>query len=178
MCEHSLIYWRKRTIAWTYRLISFFPHVKQVFDEGRLTDSHGRTVDFRNTIIVLTSNLGADYLSSLPPDQPSSMARDDVMRVVRGSFAPEFLNRIDDIVLFNRLRREDMDRIVMRQIKIVEGLLAERGLGLEVDEAVVRWLADQGYDPSYGARPLKRTMQVSRGIYSVGALQRRCTPSL
>jgi ATP-dependent Clp protease ATP-binding subunit ClpB len=91
----------------------------QVFDEGRLTDSHGRTVDFRNTIIIMTSNLGAEYLSNLPPDAESSEAKDDVMRVVRSAFSPEWLNRLDDTVLFNRLAKGDMDGIVRRQLQQV-----------------------------------------------------------
>lgn len=118
-------------------------------------------MDFRNTLIVLTSNLGAEYLSALPADQPATAARDEVMRAVRAAFSPEWINRLDDIVLFNRLRREDMGQIVRRQVESVRGLLAERGLGLEVDAGVVRLLADLGYDPSYGARPLKRTLQAA-----------------
>lgn len=133
----------------------------QVFDEGRLTDSQGRTIDFRNTLIFLTSNLGAEYLSNLPPDQPSSAARDDVMRLVRSTFPPEWINRLDDIILFNRLKREDMDKIVLKQVEDVRALLAERGLGLEVEESVVHFLGDLGYDAAYGARPLKRTMQTA-----------------
>lgn len=96
-----------------------------MFDEGRLTDSHGRTVDFRNTIIIMTSNLGAEYLSTLPADAPSSAAKEDVMGRVRATFSPEWLNRLDDIVLFNRLQRSEMDGIVRRQLQqVVPRLLA------------------------------------------------------
>ncbi|TFJ80452.1 hypothetical protein NSK_008193 [Nannochloropsis salina CCMP1776] len=133
----------------------------QVFDDGRLTDSQGRTVDFRNTIIIMTSNLGAQYLSELPPDKPSSAAREDVMRVVRAAFPPEFINRIDNVVLFNRLKRQDMDRIVLHQLDRLRALLHERRLGLKVEENVLHLLADLGYDPAYGARPLKRALQTA-----------------
>lgn len=128
----------------------------QVLDEGRLTDSQGRLVDFRNTVIILTSNLGSDILASLPEGVPSSAATSDVLGVVRGHYAPEFLNRIDELVLFNRLRREDIRSIVDLQLKEVEALLAEKEITLQVDDEAKDWLANAGYSPLYGARPLKR----------------------
>jgi ATP-dependent Clp protease ATP-binding subunit ClpB len=131
----------------------------QVLDDGRLTDSHGRTVDFKNTLIVLTSNLGSEYLANLPEDQPAEAARDQVMAVVRTSFRPEFLNRLDEIILFHRLGREEMAGIVEIQLRHLAKLLEERKITLEVTDAAKRWLADAGYDPVYGARPLKRTIQ-------------------
>jgi ATP-dependent Clp protease ATP-binding subunit ClpB len=131
----------------------------QVLDDGRLTDSHGRTVDFKNTLIVLTSNLGSEYLANLPEDQPAEAARDQVMAVVRASFRPEFLNRLDEIILFHRLGRDDMAGIVEIQLRRLAGLLEERKITLEITDAAKRWLAEAGYDPVYGARPLKRTIQ-------------------
>jgi ATP-dependent Clp protease ATP-binding subunit ClpB len=131
----------------------------QVLDDGRLTDSHGRTVDFRNVIIVLTSNLGSDYLASLDENQPASAVRDQVMTVVQQAFRPEFLNRLDEIILFNRLGRGDMAGIVEIQLQRLEKLLEDRKLTLTLTDAAKRWLADAGYDPVYGARPLKRTIQ-------------------
>jgi ATP-dependent Clp protease ATP-binding subunit ClpB len=131
----------------------------QVMDEGRLTDSQGRRVDFRNTMIIMTSNLGADILAALPEGVPSSKARDDIMKIVRATFAPEFLNRIDDIILFNRLSPQQMKEIVKIQIKKLEELLKEKKVGLEVTSEAAEWLAKEGYDPVYGARPLKRVVQ-------------------
>ena len=133
----------------------------QVLDDGRLTDSHGRTVDFKNTLIVLTSNLGSEYLASLGPGQSVNEVREQVMAVVRASFRPEFLNRLDEIILFERLSREHMKGIVEIQLKRLEALLAERKIALDITDAAKRWLADAGYDPVYGARPLKRTIQRS-----------------
>ena len=133
----------------------------QVLDDGRLTDSHGRTVDFKNTLIVLTSNLGSEYLASLGPGQSVNEVREQVMAVVRASFRPEFLNRLDEIILFERLSREHMKGIVEIQLKRLEALLAERKIALDITDAVKRWLAEAGYDPVYGARPLKRTIQRS-----------------
>ncbi len=133
----------------------------QVLDDGRLSDSHGHTVDFRNTLIVLTSNLGSEFLASLPEDQPAEAAREQVMSVVRASFRPEFLNRLDEIILFHRLGRSEMAGIVDIQIERLAALLEERKLGLELTEGARRWLAEAGYDPVYGARPLKRTIQKS-----------------
>ena len=132
----------------------------QVLDDGRLTDGQGRTVDFRNTIIVLTSNLGSHILAELPEGQSSSSVRDQVMEVVRSAFRPEFLNRLDDIILFDRLTRNDMKGIVEIQLRRLEKLLADRKIRLEVDEGARTWLGNMGYDPAYGARPLKRAIQV------------------
>ncbi len=131
----------------------------QVLDDGRLTDGQGRTVDFRNTIIIMTSNLGAEYLANQPPGQDVNAVRDQVMAVVRAHFRPEFLNRIDDILLFHRLRREEMGAIVDIQLKRLQKLLDERKITLDIDAKARAWLADRGYDPAYGARPLKRVIQ-------------------
>ena len=131
----------------------------QVLDDGRLTDGQGRTVDFRNTIIVLTSNLGSEFLAALMEGQPAEAARDQVMEVVRRSFRPEFLNRLDEIILFNRLGRSEMKKIVDIQLRQLHNLLADRKIVLEVDDKAKTWLANTGYDPVYGARPLKRVIQ-------------------
>jgi ATP-dependent Clp protease ATP-binding subunit ClpB len=133
----------------------------QVLDDGRLTDSHGRTVDFRNTLIVLTSNLGSEYLAALSEDQPAEAARGQVMAVVRNAFRPEFLNRLDEIILFHRLGRGDMTGIVEIQLRRLEALLEDRKIRLAITDQAKRWLAETGYDPVYGARPLKRTIQKS-----------------
>jgi ATP-dependent Clp protease ATP-binding subunit ClpB len=133
----------------------------QVLDDGRLTDSHGRTVDFRNTLIVLTSNLGSEYLAALSEDQPAEAARDQVMAVVRDAFRPEFLNRLDEIILFHRLGRGDMTGIVEIQLERLEALLEDRKIKLAITDGAKRWLGDAGYDPVYGARPLKRILQKS-----------------
>ncbi|SET65613.1 ATP-dependent chaperone ClpB [Oceanicella actignis] len=133
----------------------------QVLDEGRLTDGQGRTVDFRNTIIILTSNLGAEYLSQLPVGAKVDEVRGQVMEAVRRHFRPEFLNRLDEIVLFDRLSRDHMDAIVDIQLGYLQRRLADRKITLELDEAARMWLADKGYDPVYGARPLKRVIQKS-----------------
>jgi len=131
----------------------------QVLDDGRLTDGQGHTVDFRNTIIVLTSNLGSEYLAALLEGQPAEAAREQVMEVVRRAFRPEFLNRLDEIVLFNRLGRNEMRRIVDIQLKHLQRLLEDRKIALDVDEQAKTWLGNTGYDPVYGARPLKRVIQ-------------------
>ena len=131
----------------------------QVLDDGRLTDGQGRTVDFRNTLIIMTSNLGSEYLVNLTEDQDVDLVRDDVMNVVRSHFRPEFLNRVDEVILFHRLRRQDMGQIVEIQLKRLEKLLADRKIVLELDQTAIDWLANKGYDPAYGARPLKRAMQ-------------------
>jgi len=133
----------------------------QVLDDGRLTDGQGRTVDFRNTIIVLTSNLGSDILSQLPEGEIPPLAQAQVMRVVREHFRPEFLNRLDDIVLFHRLQRSDMAAIVDIQLARLHSLLADRHVTLDLDDAARNWLGETGYDPVYGARPLKRVIQRS-----------------
>ncbi|MCB2081034.1 MAG: AAA family ATPase, partial [Rickettsiales bacterium] len=131
----------------------------QVLDDGRLTDGQGRTVDFSNTIIILTSNLGAEFLANLPEGASSEDARAQVMEVVRGAFRPEFLNRLDEIILFNRLQRENMEAIVNIQLALLKKRLEARRLSLELDKKALSWLAERGYDPVYGARPLKRVIQ-------------------
>jgi len=131
----------------------------QVLDDGRLTDGHGRTVDFRNVLIVMTSNLGGDILANQPPGEDSSAVRGQVMEVVRANFRPEFLNRIDETLLFHRLSREHMAGIVDIQLARLLKMLEDRKIRLEIDDAARHWLADKGYDPVYGARPLKRIIQ-------------------
>ncbi len=131
----------------------------QVLDDGRLTDGQGRTVDFRNTLIVLTSNLGSEALAGLPEGADIEQARPAVMNAVRAAFRPEFLNRLDEVLLFRRLSREDMKGIVEIQLRHLQKLLADRKIILEIDGAAQAWLADKGYDPVYGARPLKRVIQ-------------------
>ena len=131
----------------------------QVLDDGRLTDGQGRTVDFRNTLIIMTSNLGSEYLVNQPEGEDSDQVRDQVMDVVRSHFRPEFLNRVDEIILFHRLKREHMGRIVDIQLQRLMKLLADRKITLELDDAAKEWLGKKGYDPAYGARPLKRVIQ-------------------
>src|SRR5579872_3770104 len=131
----------------------------QVLDDGRLTDGQGRTVDFRNTLIVLTSNLGSEAIANLPDDADIETARPAVMEAVRHAFRPEFLNRLDEVLLFRRLSRDDMTGIVTIQLERLRHLLAERKIALELDPKANEWLANAGYDPVYGARPLKRVIQ-------------------
>jgi ATP-dependent Clp protease ATP-binding subunit ClpB len=131
----------------------------QVLDDGRLTDGQGRTVDFRNTVIVLTSNLGADILAAQADGEDSGSVRAEVMEVVRQAFRPEFLNRLDEILLFHRLTRAQMDDIVAIQLGHLRKLLADRKIALVLDAAATHWLAEAAYDPVYGARPLKRVIQ-------------------
>ncbi|WP_430424397.1 ATP-dependent chaperone ClpB [Phenylobacterium sp.] len=131
----------------------------QVLDDGRLTDGQGRTVDFRNTLIIMTSNLGSQHLAELADGDDVEKARPGVMEVVRHHFRPEFLNRIDEIILFKRLGRSEMDGIVKIQLQRVEKLLADRRMTLSLDNGALHWLGDRGYDPVYGARPLKRVIQ-------------------
>jgi len=131
----------------------------QVLDDGRLTDGQGRTVGFRNTLIVLTSNLGSDFLANLGESEDTDSVRGPVMDVVRAHFRPEFLNRLDDIILFHRLKRSDMAAIVDIQLARLQKLLDERKVTLDLDESARTWLAEKGYDPVYGARPLKRVIQ-------------------
>jgi ATP-dependent Clp protease ATP-binding subunit ClpB len=133
----------------------------QVLDDGRLTDGQGRTVDFRNTLIVLTSNLGSDVLANQPDGETTDMVQAQVMEVVRAHFRPEFLNRLDEIVLFARLQKKDMTRIVDIQIARLQSLLTDRNIVLRLDDLAHQWLANEGYDPVYGARPLKRVVQRS-----------------
>jgi len=131
----------------------------QVLDDGVLTDGHGRTVDFKQTLIVLTSNLGAQALSQLPDGADASAARRDVMDAVRAHFRPEFLNRLDETIIFDRLARSDMAGIVDIQLALLDKRLAARKIALDLDDAARKWLADEGYDPVFGARPLKRVIQ-------------------
>jgi ATP-dependent Clp protease ATP-binding subunit ClpB len=131
----------------------------QVLDDGRLTDGQGRTVDFKNTIIIMTSNLGAEFLTQLGENDDSEVAREQVMNVVKSAFRPEFLNRIDDVILFHRLHRREMGAIVDIQMKHLVSLLAERKITIALDDDAREWLANKGYDPVYGARPLKRVIQ-------------------
>ena len=131
----------------------------QVLDDGRLTDGQGRTVDFRNTLIIMTSNLGAEFLVNQPEGQDSEAVREEVMAAVRAHFRPEFLNRVDEIILFHRLKRADMGAIVDIQIGHLRKLLADREIDLELDKTGRGWLAEKGYDPAYGARPLRRVIQ-------------------
>lgn len=133
----------------------------QVLDDGRLTDGQGRTVDFRNVLIIMTSNLGSEFLVNQAEGHDSDEVRDEVMGVVRQAFRPEFLNRIDDIILFHRLRRQDMGAIVDIQMARLAKLLVDRKITLELSGEARQWLADKGYDPAYGARPLKRVIQKS-----------------
>jgi ATP-dependent Clp protease ATP-binding subunit ClpB len=131
----------------------------QVLDDGMLTDGQGRTVDFKQTLIILTSNLGAQSLSQLPDGADPSGARRDVMDAVRAHFRPEFLNRLDETIIFDRLAREDMDGIVTIQMARLLKRLAARKITLSLDDGARKWLADEGYDPVFGARPLKRVIQ-------------------
>jgi ATP-dependent Clp protease ATP-binding subunit ClpB len=131
----------------------------QVLDDGRLTDGQGRTVDFRNTIIVLTSNLGSDILAAQPDGEETALVQAQVMRVVRDHFRPEFLNRLDEVILFRRLQRGEMATIVTIQMQRLDALLRDRNIVLDLDQSALDWLAHQGYDPIYGARPLKRVIQ-------------------
>ncbi|MBK9081391.1 MAG: ATP-dependent chaperone ClpB [Rhizobiales bacterium] len=131
----------------------------QVLDDGRLTDGQGRTVDFRNVLIIMTSNLGSDYLVNQKEGEESEAVREEVMGVVRAHFRPEFLNRVDEIILFHRLKRADMGAIVDIQMARLQKLLDDRKITLALDGRARQWLADKGYDPAYGARPLKRAIQ-------------------
>jgi len=133
----------------------------QVLDDGRLTDGQGRTVDFRNTLIIMTSNLGSEFLVNQPEGEDTSAVRDQVMGVVRAHFRPEFLNRIDEIILFHRLQKSEMGRIVEIQFARLTKLLEDRKIELELDAKARDWLAEKGWDPAYGARPLKRVIQRS-----------------
>ncbi|MEO9167384.1 MAG: AAA family ATPase, partial [Aestuariivirga sp.] len=131
----------------------------QVLDDGRLTDGQGRTVDFKNTLIVMTSNLGSEFLVALGENQDVEEVREQVMGVVKTAFRPEFLNRLDDIILFHRLKRANMSAIVDIQMGRLKKLLVDRKIDIELTDAARQALADKGYDPAYGARPLKRVIQ-------------------
>jgi ATP-dependent Clp protease ATP-binding subunit ClpB len=132
----------------------------QVLDDGRLTDGQGRTVDFKNTVIVMTSNIGSDRIQALTQQgAPEAEIEAAVREVLKGQFRPEFLNRVDDIIVFHPLSREDLAQIVEIQLERLRRRLADRNLALELSEAARRQLAEEGYDPLYGARPLKRLIQ-------------------
>ncbi|MDJ1407342.1 MAG: ATP-dependent chaperone ClpB [Candidatus Midichloria sp.] len=133
----------------------------QVLDEGRLTDGQGRTVDFKNTVIILTSNLGTEFIAQLAEGQDTDSAKNLVMEVVKNSFKPEFINRLDEIILFSRLHKFNMTEITEIQLKRLEKSLAEKHITLTVDDSLKNWIAAEGYDPVYGARPLKRVIQHS-----------------
>jgi ATP-dependent Clp protease ATP-binding subunit ClpB len=133
----------------------------QVLDDGRLTDGQGRTVDFRNTILILTSNIGSHYL--VDPTLDPEKARDSVLALVRQSFKPEFLNRLDEIVTFDALSKDDLARIVDIQLGLLEQRLAVRRITIDVTDAAKEWLTGTGYDPAYGARPLRRLIQTAIG---------------
>ncbi|MDH5422303.1 MAG: ATP-dependent chaperone ClpB, partial [Acidimicrobiia bacterium] len=130
----------------------------QLLDDGRLTDGHGRTVDFTNAVLIMTSNLGSELIT---PDLPQEVVSSRVMDVVRSHFRPEFLNRVDDLIVFHRLTREHLRKIVEIQLGLVQKRLADRAITLDMTDAGLDWLADQGYDPAYGARPLKRLIQTA-----------------
>lgn len=143
-----------------------FDVLLQVLDDGRLTDGQGRTVDFRNTILVLTSNLGSQFLSGhslVEPTTSEEQKKQQVLEVVRASFKPEFLNRLDDLVVFSALNKEELERIAKLQIGRLAKRLAERRLTLDVSDAALAWLAEEGNDPAYGARPLRRLVQTAIG---------------
>jgi ATP-dependent Clp protease ATP-binding subunit ClpB len=133
----------------------------QVLDDGRLTDGQGRTIDFRNTLIIMTSNLGSEFLVNQPEGEDTSAVREEVMATVRAHFRPEFLNRVDEIILFHRLQRSEMGRIVEIQFARLQKLLEDRKITLTLDADARDWLATKGWDPAYGARPLKRVIQRS-----------------
>jgi ATP-dependent Clp protease ATP-binding subunit ClpB len=133
----------------------------QVLDDGRLTDGQGRTVDFRNALIIMTSNIGSEILVNQPDGEDSFAVREPVMDLVRAHFRPEFLNRLDEIILFHRLRRDQMAGIVDIQITRLQKLLDDRKVTITLDKAAREWLSNKGYDPAYGARPLKRVIQKS-----------------
>jgi ATP-dependent Clp protease ATP-binding subunit ClpB len=138
-----------------------FDILLQVLDDGRLTDGQGRTVDFRNTILILTSNLGSNYL--VDPTLDPEKKKESVLAVVRASFKPEFLNRLDEIVLFDALGRDELAHIVDLQLALLEKRLAVRRISIDVTDAARAWLAETGYDPAYGARPLRRLIQTAIG---------------
>ncbi|WP_230954643.1 AAA family ATPase, partial [Propionibacterium freudenreichii] len=131
----------------------------QVLDDGRLTDGQGRTVDFRNVILIMTSNLGSQFMAD--PSMSPEERRNQVMAVVKDHFRPEFLNRLDEIVLFDELSREDLDKIVDISLDKLNRRLAERRISIDVSAAAREWLARTGYDPVYGARPLRRLIQTT-----------------
>ena len=131
----------------------------QILDDGRLTDSQSHVVDFKNTIIVLTSKLGSEVLVNQADGEDTALVRDQVMEYVQAAFRPEFLNRLDEIILFHRLNRSHMNEIVKIQLNDLKNILATQAINLEYDESAVNYLGDKGYDPAFGARPLKRIIQ-------------------
>ncbi|MCF4970307.1 AAA family ATPase, partial [Nostoc sp. CMAA1605] len=132
----------------------------QVLDDGRITDSQGRTVDFRNTVIVMTSNIGSEYILDVSGDDSQyEIMRERVMEALRSHFRPEFLNRVDDKILFHTLSRQEMQHIIRIQLKRVENLLREQKISFDISPAACEFLVERGYDPVYGARPLKRSIQ-------------------
>jgi ATP-dependent Clp protease ATP-binding subunit ClpB len=136
-----------------------FNALLQILDDGRLTDSKGRTVDFKNTIIILTSNVGGEILANVAGGKIPKEIEETVLDLLRQRFRPEFLNRIDDVIVFSRLQPEDLRRIVDIQLERLKALLADKKIGLELTTAAKDLLAQEGYDPTYGARPLKRLLQ-------------------
>ena len=138
-----------------------FDILLQVLDDGRLTDGQGRTVDFRNTLLILTSNLGSAFL--VDPTLEADEEGESVLAMVRGSFKPEFLNRLDEIVIFDALTEDELAHIVDLQLALLEKRLAARRIDIDVTDAARAWLADTGYDPAYGARPLRRLIQSAIG---------------
>ena len=131
----------------------------QVLDDGRLTDGQGRTVDFRNTLVILTSNLGAEILAGQSDDEESEDVKDEIIGIIKKSFKPEFINRLDDTILFHRLKRSDIASIVSNQLDVLQERLQSRGIELSVSSESIAWLAAAGYEPTFGARPLKRVIQ-------------------
>jgi ATP-dependent Clp protease ATP-binding subunit ClpB len=138
-----------------------FDVLLQVLDDGRLTDGQGRTVDFRNVLLVMTSNLGSQFL--VDPTTDETTKRDQVMATVRTAFKPEFLNRLDEVVVFDALSRDELATIVGLQVRMLGDRLADRRITLQVSDAAAAWLAERGYDPAYGARPLRRLIQTEIG---------------
>ena len=150
-----------------------FNTLLQVLDDGRLTDGQGRTADFKNTIIIMTSNLGSDALASGDEGEITPAQRGLVDDAIRAHFRPEFINRIDETVLFKRLGRAEIDRIVSIQVARLSALLKTRKLSLTISDAAKSWIADRGYDPVYGARPLKRVIQKESARPTRPAIARR-----
>ena len=133
----------------------------QVFDDGRLTDGHGRTVDFRNSVVIMTSNLGSDLIGQMTEQSDHAQTQSLILDVVKRNFRPEFVNRIDDIVVFNSLSKRNVEQIADIQIKHLAERLENRDLSVQIDQSAMHKLADAGFDPVYGARPLKRAIQTN-----------------
>jgi ATP-dependent Clp protease ATP-binding subunit ClpB len=139
--------------------VDVFNILLQVLDDGRLTDGHGRTVDFRNCVLVMTSNLGSEQIQALTEAGEQGLIKDAVLEVVRQRFRPEFINRVDDLVVFHPLSQDDVAKIAEIQFDVLRARLADQDLAIELDAAAVSALVEEGYDPVYGARPLKRVIQ-------------------